>query len=107
MPINYHEQVFHISNYGTGHYHGLIGEPESTTSQVFKVTVRYKNHQYSRNGIVITYDKGKDNDATLKVKLKQAYAKKNQKGVPMNKIMANFNSDLKELKTRGSVLVVL
>ena len=95
MPLDYSTPVFHISNYGTGHYHGLIGGP---TRQVMLA---------KRNGIIITYDKGKDNDATLKVKLKQAYAKKNQKGVPMNKIMANFNSDLKELKTRGSVLVVL
>ena len=95
MSIYYNTPVFHISNYGTGHYHGLIGGP--TKRQMLA----------KRNGIRITYDKGKDNDATLKVKLKQAYAKKNQKGVPMNKIMANFNSDLKELKTRGSVLVVL
>lgn len=95
MPIDYNTHVFHISNYGTGYYHGLIGG--QTKRQMLA----------RRNGIIVKYDKGKDNDATLKVKLKQAYAKKNQKGVPMNKIMANFNSDLKELKTHGSVLVVL
>lgn len=96
MPLDY-SHVFYISNYGimSANHGGLIGGP---TRRVMLA---------KRNGIVITYDKGKDNDATLKVKLKQAYAKKNQKGVPMNKIMKNFNSDLKELKTRGSVLVVL
>lgn len=96
MPYPSYNNMHHkfiISNYGTGCYHGLIGG--QTKRQMLA----------RRNGIIVKYDKGKDNDATLKVKLKQAYVKKGQKGVPMNKIMENFNSDLKELKKHGSIMV--
>ena len=95
MSIYYNEQLFHISNYGTGHYYGSIGGP--TKRQMLA----------KRNGIIVTYDKGKDNDATLRVKLKQAYVKKCQKGIAVDVRMKQFNSDFKDLKKHGSVMVAI
>ena len=77
------------------HYGGLYSGP--TRREVLKY----------RPGILVTYDKGKDNDATLRVKLKQAYVKKCQKGIAVDVRMKQFNSDFKDLKKHGSVMVAI
>ena len=66
-----------------------------------------KEIQKYRPGILVTYDKGKDNDATLRVKLKQAYVKKCQKGIAVDVRMKQFNSDFKDLKKHGSVMIAI
>lgn len=98
MPIdNYIEHkmfmdTYHIRSAFCG---GLYGGPTRRKIQKYKPVIS------------VTYDKGKDNDATLRVKLKQAYAKKEQKGIPVDVRMKEFNKDLKHLKTHGSVMVAI
>ena len=79
----------------SAHHGGLYGGP--TRREILKY----------RPGILVTYDKGKDNDATLRVKLKQAYVKKCQKGIAVDVRMKQFNSDFKDLKKHGSVMVAI
>ena len=81
----------------SAHYGGLYSGPTRREIQKY------------RPGILVTYDKGKDNDATLRVKLKQAYVKKNKAGFgkAIDTQMKEFNKDLKQLKTHGKVMVVI
>lgn len=57
-----------------------------------------KYYLYNRKRITVTYDKGKDNDATLRNKLVNAYRKTNTD-------MKALNEDLQKLKKHKSVNV--
>ncbi len=58
----------------------------------------FQEFEYGNNGIIVTYDKGRDNDFTLKSKLISAYRKTNTD-------LKQLNEDLQRLKKHKSVFV--
>ena len=57
----------------------------------------YNRYEYSKS-IQVIYDKGRDNDATLRSKLVSAYRKTNTN-------IHNLNSDLQHLKKHKSIQI--
>lgn len=58
---------------------------------------KYNRYEYPKS-IQVIYDKGRDNDATLRSKLVSAYHK-------INRDLSNLNSDLQHLKKHKSIQI--